>query len=381
MHLAELIGLRPVPCAGLLMTLTRRCPLHCAHCSSSSTMAGEEPDAADLVRFAGSFSVENRPEVIMLTGGEPLLRPGLVVDLAAAARRAGTRSVVLTGGFFAGADRIPERIRRAVAAVDHLSVSIDAFHEREVRREDVFRLLTRVLDSEVEASLHIVGSGPDDPYLADLTADTRRKFGDRVPMLVNTVKAVGRAADWARALPVAVDPGAAAPCSMAAWPVVAYDGTVLACCNQVAVDRRPAPEHLTLGHIGNSDWAAVRERALASPVLRMIRTIGPVHLMDRFGGAADVADRADSADSADKAVSGESGYCDTCRSLSDHPRVIEATRRAASGEVGRLLDQHAARVQYDAGPVAVVRRHGCARYADLVALTPRTGAAPGLDPS
>lgn len=45
MRLAEIIELRPVPAAGLLATLTRRCPLNCAHCSTSSGPRGEDTSA------------------------------------------------------------------------------------------------------------------------------------------------------------------------------------------------------------------------------------------------------------------------------------------------------------------------------------------------
>ncbi|MFE3939673.1 radical SAM protein, partial [Streptomyces goshikiensis] len=74
MELAELIGLRPVPCGGLLVALTRRCPLSCAHCSTNSSMTvSGEPDPEHLLRFIGSCGAEVPPEVGMLTGGEPLV--------------------------------------------------------------------------------------------------------------------------------------------------------------------------------------------------------------------------------------------------------------------------------------------------------------------
>jgi hypothetical protein len=357
MDLAEIVGLRPLRCAGLLLTLTQRCPLRCAHCSAASTMAGAEPDPVRLLGFVASFGVSDRPEVIMMTGGEPLLLPELVVDLAETARRRGSRSALLTGAFFAGKSTIPARILRAARAVDHFSVSVDVFHERQVTRAAVFRVLRLVLDSGVPVSVHAVGSGPDDPYLAGLTADVRRTFGDQVPMLVNTIRSVGRAAAWATARPAVVDPRQVRPCSMAAWPVVAHDGTILACCNQDTVDRRPVPEHLRLGHITTDDWATVRDRALSSPVLRMIRTTGPAYLLARYGESTGT--------SPDHT---EHGYCGGCRRLGEHPEVVAAARRVASGVVGELLDERAARVQFEAGPVALVRRHGCAPYADLVTL-------------
>jgi hypothetical protein len=364
MELAEIVRLRPGLCAGLLLTLTRRCPLACAHCSTASTMAGEEPDAGDLLRFVDSFTGADRPELVFLTGGEPLLLPGLVEDLAVAARRAGTRSVVLTGAYFARQGRAPRRIMRAIEAVDHFSVSLDAFHEREIPRADVFALLRRVLDMGIAVSVHAVGSGPDDPYLADLTAHTRRVFADRVPLLVNTVRKVGRAASWNNASPV-TGPVASRPlpCAMAAWPTVAFDGTVVACCNQATVDRRPVPAHLRLGHIRVDRWADVRARALASPVLRMVRVVGPTQLAARFAPAPDAARTV--------AELEDAGYCGGCRRLSERPELVEAVGRVAAGPAGALLDRYAAQRQVAAGPVALLRRHGCAPYAHLVALTQR----------
>ncbi|MCX4993674.1 radical SAM protein [Streptomyces sp. NBC_00568] len=353
MQLAELVGLRPVPCAGLLVTLTRRCPLRCAHCSTTSTMSAEEQPAGALLRFARTFTANDRPDVVMLTGGEPLLLPGLVSALAGTVRAAGARSALLSGMFFARGGRVPGRIRAAISAVDHFSASLDTFHEREISRAEVFGAVRKVLDSGVPASFHLTGSGPDDPYLADVTADIRRTFGDQVPMLVNEVRAVGRAAGWAAAgaMPTAAGPGVL-PCAMAAWPVVAFDGTVVACCNQDVVDRRPVPAHLRLGHVASDDWAAIRARALGSPVLRMIRTTGPGHLYARYGTEPKVPEH----------------HCTACRRLGERPALSEAVARAGAGPVGELLDREASRLQAQAGPVALVRRWGCAPYAPLVAL-------------
>ncbi|WP_435127947.1 radical SAM protein [Actinacidiphila sp. bgisy144] len=374
MELAELMTQRPLPGAGLLLTVTGRCPLHCAHCSTAATMASGEPDAARLRSFVGSFTAEEHPAVLMMTGGEPLLRPGLVTELAASARAAGTRTALLTGAFFVGpaaraerpgAHAVPERIWRAVTSVDHFSVSMDAFHERETGRAPVLALLAQVLDAGVATSVHLVGSGPDDPYLADVTADIRHTFGTRVPMLVNSLRRVGRAASWAAADTAAPDPERALPCAMAAWPVVAADGAVLACCNQDVVDRRPAPAHLALGHIGANGWPEISARVRRSPVLRMIRTVGPANLRHRYG-AADPAAHAAQADPAAQPAPVR-GYCDGCRALADQPRVLAAAAAAGAGPAGALLDRYAADGQAAAGAVALVRRHGCAPYADLVA--------------
>ncbi|MEU1128171.1 radical SAM protein, partial [Streptomyces sp. NPDC005899] len=308
MELGELVGRRPYPAAGLLLGLTRRCPLSCAHCSTGSGPAvRERPDAGDLLRFVGSFTPDDRPDVVMLTGGEPLLLPGLVEELSGLARRAGARTAVLSGMFFARSRRIPAPLMRAATSVDHFSASLDAHHEREVPRAAVFRALHRIRDAGVPVSFHLTGSGAGDPYLAGLTRDIEEEFGGRVPSLVNEVRPFGRAAAWAAPARTAPGAGAVSPCAMAAWPVVAFDGTVLACCNQDTVDTRPVPGHLRLGHIATDDWASVRRRALESPVLRMIRTVGPAHLAARSGEPSRGA-----------------SYCEGCRALGGAARATAA---------------------------------------------------------
>lgn len=367
MDLAELVGLRPVPCAGLVLMLTQRCPLHCAHCSTASTMTGEQADPAQLLRLVRSFGPADRPELLLLTGGEPLLRPGLVVELAAAARERGVRTAVLSGLFFARNGRFPAPFRAAARAVDHFSASVDREHEREVPRAEVFRVLAALLDEGKRVSLHVTGHGEDDPYLAELTTAVRRAFGRRVPMLVNEVRALGRAASWTgpARLAGADRPGGAnggadapapvLPCAMAAWPVVAPDGAVLACGNQDTVDLRPVPEHLLLGHAGQDSWQTLRGRALGSPELRLVRALGPLHLRERFGTPGGTAPSPD-------------GPCTACRALSapENAELLGRARDFGSGPAGELLDRHAASVQRQAGAAALVRRFGCARYAGLV---------------
>ncbi|WP_371574147.1 radical SAM protein [Streptomyces sp. NBC_01314] len=345
MRLAEIIALRPVPAAGLLATLTRRCPLSCAHCSTSSGPRGEDTPAEALRRFVGGFTSEHRPEVLMLTGGEPLLRPALVADLAALAAAAGTRTSVLSGMFFAADGRVPARIMRALRDVTHFSASVDVFHEREVPRSAVFRAMHRIRESGIDVSFHVAGTAADDSYLADITTSIRTEFRDQAAVLVNHVRPVGRAAGWAAARTVplrgAVDEGLfeapPAPCAMAAWPVVAFDGTVAACCNQRVVDARPVPEHLRLGHIAEDDWAAIRRRCQASPVLRTIRTAGV-------------------------------GSCTDCRGLAGRPAALDAAERSGSRPAAGAMDVLGARLQHDAGAASLLRRYGSERYAPLVLL-------------
>ncbi|MEU9335604.1 radical SAM protein [Streptomyces sp. NPDC048290] len=370
MRLAEIIGLRPVPAAGLFVTLTRRCPLSCAHCSTSSGPRGEDAPAQDLRRFIAGFTGRDRPDVLMLTGGEPLLRPALTGELAGLARAAGTRTSVLSGMFFARGGEVPPQIMRALRNVDHFSASIDAFHEREVPRAATFRAVHRIMDSGIDVSFHVVGDTPGDPYIEDVTGAIRTEFRDQAAMLVNHVRPVGRAAGWAGARTAlrgnggegnggegnggegsggegSGGQGRPTPCAMAAWPVVAFDGTVVACCNQRVVDARPVPDHLRLGHIAADDWPSIRRRCHESPVLRTIRTAGV-------------------------------GSCADCRHLARRPAALAAARRDGERPAAGAVDALAARLQREAGAEALVQRYGSARHAPLVLLgRPRDGDGDG----
>lgn len=352
MRLAEILTLRHTVGAGLFVTLTERCPLHCAHCSTRSGRFGRTLDAELLGRFVASFTADTRPEVMMFTGGEPMLHARTVVELAAAARPIGVRTAVLTGAYFARRGLRPAALEAVAAAVDHLSVSIDAFHEREVPRAEVFALLRWLLDRGVHTSVHAVGEGPDDPYLADLTTAVTGTFGPEVPMLVTAIAPVGRARD--RALAAAAPPHGTAvlPCPLAAWPVVTVDGTVTACCHQDAVDETVAAAaaggHLRLGDITDG-WPELLARTRRSPVLRMVRTVGPVYAAARTG-APPAAD-----------------YCATCHRFTSDPRTAGWAESAGRGAAGELLEQTAVAARTAAGPADLVRRLGVARYADLVA--------------
>jgi Radical SAM superfamily len=361
MHLVEILRRRTVPNAGLLLALTRRCPLSCAHCSTRSTLTSEEYSDAPFRRVVASFTPEDRPDLIYMSGGEALLHADLVHDLARSARDAGARSAVLSGMYFAREGRaIPAAVRRAIGAVDHFAASLDVFHEREVGRAEVFAALRRVRDWGPAISFQVTGLSPADPYLAGLVGDIRREFADEVPVLVDYVQASGRAQDWLPRTETTIAHGAVIPCALAHWPLVHYDGTVFGCCSQALVARlRPA--HLTLGQAGSDTWPVLRARAESRPLLRAIRLLGPVYVRDRFASAT--APRA--------------GYCETCVALADEPATAAAVEAFLGSPAGQRLESVGRVLVEGAGAGSFTTRLGAAAYADLVGLGYREPSCAG----
>jgi hypothetical protein len=303
-------------------------------------------------RLVASFTSAEHPEFIAMSGGEALLRPRLVRDLADSARLSGTKSYLLSGLYFArDGHAVPAAVRSAISAVDHFAVSLDRFHEREVSRHAAFRALHEIRSWGPQVSVQITGNGDADPYVADLVGEVRREFADQVPMLVVPLRAVGRAKALGGPAGRPMRQAEPAPCEMAAWPLVTYDGTVLTCCNEnlVAAAR---PPHLVLGHADQDPWPVLRRRHLDRPLTRAVRMFGPRYTQDRFGSDAPLA----------------SGYCDVCVTLHRDPQVGERVAGYLDSPAGPAMESAVRALVERHGPYVFARRHGIARYSELVTL-------------
>ncbi|MCC6867484.1 MAG: radical SAM protein [Burkholderiales bacterium] len=114
--------------------LTRRCNLNCAHCylDAGTRASGDsaELDTAEVTRLIDQVATLSTRAFIVLTGGEPLLRPDLPVLARHAAER-GLMVVVGTNGTLLTARRL--EVLQA-AGVRALGISLDSlsadYHDR-----------------------------------------------------------------------------------------------------------------------------------------------------------------------------------------------------------------------------------------------------------
>lgn len=362
MHLTEIIALRTVPAAALCLGLTQRCPLNCRHCSTNSTLGAADFTETPFRRIVASFTEDSHPDLVVLSGGEALLKADLVRWIGEKARQVGTGTQLMSGMYFARERKIPPAVRRAIDAVDHLSASIDVFHEEEVSRADVLRVLREFADEGKDLSVHLVGLDDEDPYLAEAVADIREQLGERVPIAVNHVGPLGRAAEWletgAPALPWHPGPE---PCQLASWPLVRYDGAVLACCKQEVIDMPVVPNHLLLGHAAVDSWETIKTRTLSRSLLRAIRVVGPRSVRPEPEGST-------------------CGYCDTCYGLGEDPQAGLSAETLMARPTMALVERAATRMLQEAGPEEFVRVYGSPRFADLITIgSPAPAAGAGRD--
>jgi len=115
---------RPLPSTLRMVAweVTRSCNLACVHCRASSVCGPYEGelDTAACRRLLDEIADFSRP-VVILTGGEPLLRPD-IWEIAAYGDRKGLRMVMATNGTLVTEDTAKKML---AAGIRRVSVSID----------------------------------------------------------------------------------------------------------------------------------------------------------------------------------------------------------------------------------------------------------------
>ena len=166
----------PVPHV-VAWNLTRRCNLACAHCyiSAGSWHAqADELSTGECLRILDQVLDVNPNPMLILTGGEPLLRDDLE-RLAAHASRRGATVVVGTNGTRLTADRIGSLQRAGVKGV---AVSVDslnpAYHDRFRHGEgalvDTLAAVERLRAGQLDFVIQTTITRGNRPELADLVA-------------------------------------------------------------------------------------------------------------------------------------------------------------------------------------------------------------------
>ncbi len=131
---------------------TRRCNLNCRHCYAASDDARSADElstdqAKTMIDDLADFGVP----VLLLSGGEPLLREDLL-ELIAHARRAGLRAVISSNGTLIDA---PMAERLAEAGLAYAGISLDGL--REVN--DAFRGQSGAFERTLEGIRHCRAAG------------------------------------------------------------------------------------------------------------------------------------------------------------------------------------------------------------------------------
>jgi AdoMet-dependent heme synthase len=163
--------------------LTRRCNLACTHCYISAgpfESAEGELSLAECRRVVDELVALNPSPLLILSGGEPLLREDLP-ELASYARTRGATVVVGTNGTTLSAPRVA---LLKDAGVSGVAVSVDSL---EHSRHDLFRAGRHALERTVEALERLREQRLD--FVVQTTATPGN--ADEIPALVDWAAAQG----------------------------------------------------------------------------------------------------------------------------------------------------------------------------------------------
>jgi 12,18-didecarboxysiroheme deacetylase len=162
----------------VVWNITRRCNLHCVHCYSQSN---DRCDPNELTPAEGQRLVDDLGRfgcpVLLLSGGEPLLKPG-VLELASHARDRGLRVVLSTNGTLidAGTARRLQEI-----GLSYVGISLDGLREYHDRFRGVrgafdgaLAAVRRCQDAGLKVGLRFTvhrGNAPQIPEIFDLVEE------------------------------------------------------------------------------------------------------------------------------------------------------------------------------------------------------------------
>jgi AdoMet-dependent heme synthase len=161
--------------------ITRRCNLRCVHCRSSSELSSAAGgfDTAAALKFLDELAAYAKP-VMVLSGGEPLLRPDLW-DIAKHGTGLGLRMCIATNGLLVD-DAACEAMK--ASGIRMVSLSLDG---ATARTHDDFRQAPGAFDATVRASQRLRAHGI--PFLVNSSFTKRNQ--DEVPKVYALAKELG----------------------------------------------------------------------------------------------------------------------------------------------------------------------------------------------
>ncbi len=159
--------------------ITRRCNLRCVHCraSSENTVYAEELDTKKCFEILDQIKNEGDP-VIILTGGEPLLRED-IFDLAQYGTGLGLRMVMATNGCLLN-DSMINRIKSS--GIKRVSISIDSADEN---KHDEFRNMPGAFRGAVNGAALLREAGVDFQINTTVTRHNVHEIRDIMDLAVH----------------------------------------------------------------------------------------------------------------------------------------------------------------------------------------------------
>jgi pyruvate-formate lyase-activating enzyme len=254
-------------------SVTKACPLRCAHCSVS---AGPELRHMTFGRAFADKVVAELPQLsaigitcIDFTGGEPTLAADFVQRVSESAKHVGMAVGVVSAAHWATSDSQARKFLQRFRCIDHWDISTDIYHLPFVSVDKVRRAFDALSELGRPPMIRIAHHVPityDEAVLIDRIHEfAGRRIG------FQPIGPVGRGAELVQAQHATADDYDEAPCPTTG-PLVRSDGGVSPCCAPLSHEDYDHP--LQLGNAFREPLAVIVGRWRVNPLLQTIRLWG-----------------------------------------------------------------------------------------------------------
>lgn len=180
-------GKRPSGAADLRLVaweITRNCNLNCVHCRAAATMGPYEGEleTAACRKLLDEIASVGRP-IVILTGGEPLLRPD-IFEVARYGTDRGLRMVMAVNGTMVTPDTAREM---AESGIRRISISLDGADRR---THDRFRGVDGAFDGALQGIEHAKSAGVE----FQINTTISKMNLDQIPGILRLAEELGAAA-------------------------------------------------------------------------------------------------------------------------------------------------------------------------------------------
>lgn len=230
--------------SSLIISATRKCPLSCSHCitSSSPDAAGPLLDIELAKIWAHDFPalVSNGLKSISFTGGEPILALDAIAFLAKQSRAHSIRPSIVTSCVWASTLKAARKVVSRVGSGISWDLGVDGWHADQMPISRVDNALTAITENGDSATVRFCDS---DSYedSKDAAAVVAGIVNGRAPIMRQSVRSIGRAAsENSKIFPT--QPGLPKRPCVSTGLFVRADGTTGPCCaglSYEAVGRHP----------------------------------------------------------------------------------------------------------------------------------------------
>lgn len=288
--LAAADQIRSRPGQAVLLYLTDRCPVGCAHCSVSALPRAPRPGLALVGQLVDGLCQLDRIRLAGISGGEPFTERRALELATAKLAAAGKQLVLYTSGNWGRDDgTVPAWTRKVLARASCVVLSTDSYHAARIPELRYLAALRATAEAGTWIAVQVIGT-PAQLAEAErqLAAALGASWPDRAEIRATALLPRGRAARLHR------DPRRPGyvngPCFLARTPVVRYDGRITACCNEdVVTGGGPAALHARAD--GAGELRAALGALAADPFLAVVAAAGPGALtrLPRYRGLGEQA--------------------------------------------------------------------------------------------